>query len=84
MTLATLVRSVLCPILLVDDFAPFRTTLRQILEGPPGFTVVGEASDGSAALEMALALAPEVVIMDVQMPRLGDVEANATPEANTA
>ena len=75
MNLATTERSVPCPILLVDDFAPFRATLRQILEGHPGFTVVGEASDGRAALEMALALAPQVVIMDVEMPRLGGVEA---------
>lgn len=67
--------SVPCPILLVDDFAPFRAAVRQILEGHPGFTVVGEAGDGMAALEMALALAPQVVIMDIQMPRLGGVEA---------
>ncbi len=72
---ATTVSSVPCPILLVDDFAPFRATLREILEGHPGFTVVGEAGDGRAALEMALALAPQVVIMDVHMPRVGGVEA---------
>ncbi len=69
------VSAVPCPILLVDDFAPFRATLRQILDGHPGFTVVGEAGDGKVALEMALALAPQVVIMDVHMPRLGGVEA---------
>ena len=75
MDMAAAHRSVPLPILLVDDFAPFRITLRQILEGYREFTVVGEASDGHSALELALSLAPQVVIMDVQMPRLGGVEA---------
>jgi DNA-binding NarL/FixJ family response regulator len=63
------------PILLVDNFAPFRTTLREALQKFPEFMVVGEAGDGSAAIELALSLAPQVVIMDVKMPRLGGVEA---------
>jgi DNA-binding NarL/FixJ family response regulator len=75
MDMATVQRTAPLPILLADDFTPFRTTLRQILERYREFTVVGEASDGNAALELALSLAPEVVILDVQLPRLGGVEA---------
>jgi DNA-binding NarL/FixJ family response regulator len=75
MDMATVQRTAPLPILLADDFMPFRATLRQILERYREFTVVGEASDGNAALELALSLAPEVVILDVQLPRLGGVEA---------
>ena len=75
MDMATAHRPIPIPILLVDDSAPFRFTLRQILERYREFTVVGEASDGNAALELALALSPEVVIMNAQLPRLGGIEA---------
>jgi DNA-binding NarL/FixJ family response regulator len=75
MDMATVQRSVPLPILLVDDSVSFRVTLRQILERYRDFAVVGEASDGNAALELALALVPQVVVMDVHMPRLGGVEA---------
>jgi DNA-binding NarL/FixJ family response regulator len=75
MDTATGKRSVPLPILLVDDYAPFRIAIRQLLERYREFTVVGEACDGSAALELALTLIPQVVIMDVHMPRLGGVEA---------
>ncbi len=62
-------------ILLVDDFSPFRATLREALERFPQFVIVGEAGDGSAAIELALSLVPQVVSMDVNMPRLGGIEA---------
>ena len=62
-------------ILLVDDFAPFRLSLRRLFQAFPALAVVGEARDGSAAIEMALSLVPQVVIMDIKMPRLGGVEA---------
>ena len=75
MDMASVQRLVPVPILLVDDFAPFRLALRQILERYRDFTVVGEASDGNAALELALALGPQVVVMDVHMPLLGGIEA---------
>ena len=63
------------PILLVDDFAAFRTILREALERHPQFIIAGEAGDGCAAIELALALKPQVVIMDVNMPRIGGMEA---------
>jgi DNA-binding NarL/FixJ family response regulator len=62
-------------ILVVDDFAPFRQALCRFLEKFVAVTVVGEAGDGNAAIEMALRLVPQVIIMDVEMPRLGGVEA---------
>jgi DNA-binding NarL/FixJ family response regulator len=63
------------PILLVDDSVLFRTILRGALETFARFTIVGEAGDGCAALDLAVSLAPQVVIMDVNMPRMGGIEA---------
>lgn len=54
-------------VLVVDDHAPFRRTARQILE-QAGFEVVGEATDGAQALDLALALRPDGVLLDVQLP----------------
>jgi DNA-binding NarL/FixJ family response regulator len=59
----------------LDDFAPLRALLRQILDAYSAFLLVGEAEDGKAAIEFAIALAPHVVIMDVDMSRLGGIEA---------
>jgi DNA-binding NarL/FixJ family response regulator len=61
-------------ILFVDDSAPFRQALCRLLEQFAAVTVVGEAGDGNSAIEMALRLVPQVIIMDVNMPRLGGVE----------
>jgi DNA-binding NarL/FixJ family response regulator len=63
------------PILLVDDFVPFRTAIRETLEKFADFIVVGEAGDGRAAIDLVHSLAPQVVIMDVKMPLLEGVEA---------
>ncbi|CAN5295297.1 response regulator transcription factor [soil metagenome] len=57
-------------IVVVDDHPVFRAGLRGILEGSPGFTVVGEAADGSAALEVVAATEPDVVLLDLRMPVL--------------
>lgn len=62
-------------LLVVDDFAPFRASLCQFFKNCDAVTVVGEAHDGQAAIEMALRLVPHVVIMDVQMPRVNGIEA---------
>jgi DNA-binding NarL/FixJ family response regulator len=61
--------------LLVDDQPLLRTGFRMILEAEPDLTVVGEASDGIEAVEQAERLRPDVVLMDVRMPRLDGVEA---------
>ena len=54
-------------VLIVDDHPSFRATARAVLEAE-GFEVVGEASDGAEAVELAAALHPEVVLLDVQLP----------------
>ena len=62
-------------ILLVDDHEAVRTGLRVILNAQPDFEVVGEASDGRAALQQAKVLGPDVVVMDVSMPHLNGLKA---------
>jgi DNA-binding NarL/FixJ family response regulator len=54
-------------VLIVDDHAPFRSAVRLLLERG-GFRVVGEAGDGDAAVAAVRSLAPEVVLLDVQLP----------------
>ena len=57
-------------ILVVDDNIQIRETLRAILESRPEFHVVGEATDGIAASQLAQTLRPKVVLMDVGMVAL--------------
>lgn len=62
-------------ILLADDHNVMRRGLRLLLESQPGFSVVGEASDGRQAVDQALATRPDVVVLDITMPRLSGTEA---------
>ncbi|GAA2066237.1 response regulator transcription factor [Catenulispora yoronensis] len=62
-------------LLIVDDHPIVRDGLRGVFDGEFGFQVVGEASDGLEALRCAAELVPDVVLMDLRMPRLGGVEA---------
>jgi DNA-binding NarL/FixJ family response regulator len=64
-------------ILLVEDQTLMRQGLKTILDLEPGLRVIGEATDGESGLRQALELRPDVVLMDVQMPRLNGVEATA-------
>jgi len=62
-------------ILLVDDHPIVRQGLRTLLEGRPGWEVIGEASDGVEAVDQAGALKPDVMVLDVTMPRMNGLEA---------
>jgi DNA-binding NarL/FixJ family response regulator len=62
-------------VLLVDDQPLLRTGFRMVLGTEPGLTVVGEAGDGEEGAELARRLLPDVVLMDIRMPRLDGVGA---------
>ncbi|HNJ96828.1 MAG TPA: response regulator transcription factor [Ilumatobacteraceae bacterium] len=62
-------------IALVDDQAMVRAGFRMILETEPDFTVVGEAADGAEAVNLVARAHPDVVLMDVRMPRMDGIEA---------
>ncbi|HEY1660011.1 MAG TPA: response regulator transcription factor [Candidatus Sulfotelmatobacter sp.] len=62
-------------ILLVDDHPIVRQGLRTLLQGRDDWEVVGEASDGVEALEKVADLQPDVVVLDVTMPRMNGLEA---------
>jgi DNA-binding NarL/FixJ family response regulator len=73
-------------VLLVDDEAMVRVGLRMVLSAEPDIEVVGEAADGEEAERAALATEPDVVLMDVRMPRVDGIEGArrvmaARPEA---
>ena len=61
--------------MLVDDQGMVRAGFRMILDAEPGITVVGEAADGIEAVEMIDRARPDVVLMDVRMPRMDGIEA---------
>jgi DNA-binding NarL/FixJ family response regulator len=62
-------------VLLADDHPLVRQGLRAVLGGADGLAVVGEASDGDEVVRLAAELAPDVVVMDLQMPGLHGIEA---------
>jgi DNA-binding NarL/FixJ family response regulator len=64
-------------ILIVDDHALFRRGIQMVLEQEEGIEVVGEATDGQEAVEKAEELMPDVVLMDVRMPKRSGIEATS-------
>ena len=63
---------------IADDHQIFRDGLRRLLESEPGFEVVSEGADGMDAIRMARDAQPDVLLLDVAMPRMGGVEALAS------
>jgi len=62
-------------VLVVDDHALFRRSLEMVLDAEPDIEVVGEAGNGAEALARAIETTPDVVLMDVRMPRGGGIDA---------
>jgi len=62
-------------IMLADDHPLLRQALRNVLETQTDFRIIAEASDGEEAVRLAVELVPNVVIMDIGMPRLNGLEA---------
>lgn len=64
-----------CTLLLVDDHALIRAGVRAMIQDMPGYTVVGEASDGAQLLEKFSALQPDIVLLDLSMKYTGGLDA---------
>src|SRR5919204_6840902 len=64
-------------VLIADDDRPFLDSLRSLIERQPELSVVGEAADGLQAIELADALDPDAVVIDLHMPLLDGVSAAA-------
>jgi two-component system, NarL family, invasion response regulator UvrY len=62
-------------VLVVDDHAPFRRAAINVIAAAPGFELAGEAASGEDAVEMAAAFDPDIVLLDVNMPGIGGIEA---------
>ena len=62
-------------VLLADDHALMRQILGAILESYPNLSIIGEAANGMEAVEMAAALKPDGIIMDINMPKIDGIEA---------
>jgi two-component system nitrate/nitrite response regulator NarL len=70
-------------ILIADDHPIFRDGLRRLLEAEPKFTVVGEACDGAEAVKLARQLKPDILLLDLAMPRHPGLEALREMNTNT-
>lgn len=62
-------------VLLADDYVPLREAIRHLLEDEPDIEVIGEAGDGEEAIELTTKVHPDVVVMDIAMPKLNGIEA---------
>jgi DNA-binding NarL/FixJ family response regulator len=62
-------------VLIVDDHAVVREGIRHVLSADPDFEVIGEASGGKTAVDMAERLRPDVIVLDISMPDLPGLDA---------
>jgi DNA-binding NarL/FixJ family response regulator len=69
-------------ILIADDHLLFRDGLRKLLESEPGMAIVGEAADGVETIDVARRLEPDILLLDLAMPRLNGLDSLATLDTN--
>ena len=62
-------------VLVVDDFEPWRRVVRWMLQPFPEWQIVGVASDGVEGVEQAKKLQPDVILLDIGMPKLNGIDA---------
>jgi DNA-binding NarL/FixJ family response regulator len=62
-------------VIVVDDQVPFRLAARAVVRRTEGFELVGEAANGLEAISLADSLNPDLVLMDINMPEMGGLEA---------
>ena len=71
-------------LLIADDYDAMRENIKSFVSKQPDIEVVGEAKDGETAVELAKNLSPDVVLMDISMPKLSGIEAAENILSNNA
>ena len=65
---------------MADDHQLFRDGLKRLLESEPGFQVVAEGADGAEAVRIVREVHPDILLLDISMPRMNGIDALSTPE----